>query len=160
MQNKDAVLLFPGGAREVCKRRSERYTLQWGPQPEFVRMAARLDALVVPFSLVGADDAFDVLLDPEEVLALPLLGSFLKGVYEQNNLSTATDVYPLTRLPGTPLPRSLLNPPLQYGCPHTAVYCTHVPGTVLVCCPDTALYSCSGTLQYCTVLLPWYSDMP
>lgn len=46
--------------REVAKRRGEEYLLQWKESPDFVRLAARCNALIVPFAAVGADDAFDV----------------------------------------------------------------------------------------------------
>ena len=31
------VLLFPGGGREVCKRRGEEYSLLWKDEVDFVR---------------------------------------------------------------------------------------------------------------------------
>jgi hypothetical protein len=41
----EAVLLFPGGAREVFKRKNEQYTLFWPDDPDFVRLAARVNAV-------------------------------------------------------------------------------------------------------------------
>lgn len=38
MQQGEAVLLFPGGAREAYKRRGEQYELFWPEKSEFVRM--------------------------------------------------------------------------------------------------------------------------
>lgn len=38
----------------------EEYKLFWPEQPEFVRMAARLGATIVPFGVVGADDLAEV----------------------------------------------------------------------------------------------------
>ncbi len=38
---------------EVNKRKNEEYTLIWKDQPDFVRMAAKLNALVIPFAAVG-----------------------------------------------------------------------------------------------------------
>lgn len=37
LQAGEAVLLFPGGAREVTKRRGEEYQLLWKDAPDFVR---------------------------------------------------------------------------------------------------------------------------
>lgn len=38
----------------------EQYTLFWPNEPEFVRMAARFGATIVPFGVVGEDDIVDV----------------------------------------------------------------------------------------------------
>lgn len=48
--------------REVVKKRGEEYKLFWKDTPDFVRLAARCGALVVPFAAVGADDAYDVVM--------------------------------------------------------------------------------------------------
>lgn len=40
----------------------EEYKLFWSDQPEFVRMAARFGATIVPFGVVGEDDLAEVLL--------------------------------------------------------------------------------------------------
>ncbi|XP_073145072.1 phytyl ester synthase 1, chloroplastic-like isoform X2 [Henckelia pumila] len=53
---KSHVLLYPGGAREALHRKGEEYKLFWPDQPEFVRMAARFEATIVPFGVVGEDD--------------------------------------------------------------------------------------------------------
>jgi hypothetical protein len=47
----------------VLKRRGEEYQLFWrDDRPDFVRLAAKYDALIVPFAAVGADDAYNLLL--------------------------------------------------------------------------------------------------
>jgi hypothetical protein len=46
------VLLFPGGAREVNKRVGQEYQLFWKDTPDFVRLAARCGAIIVPFAAV------------------------------------------------------------------------------------------------------------
>jgi hypothetical protein len=43
-----------------------------------VRLAARCKALIVPFAAVGADDAYDVMMEAEEVLDVPVLGNLFK----------------------------------------------------------------------------------
>jgi hypothetical protein len=37
----ESVLLYPGGAREVAKRRGEANTLIWKEETDFVRLAMR-----------------------------------------------------------------------------------------------------------------------
>jgi hypothetical protein len=47
----------------VLKRRGEEYQLFWrDDRPDFVRLAAKYNALIVPFAAVGADDAYNLLL--------------------------------------------------------------------------------------------------
>ncbi|OMO99361.1 Diacylglycerol acyltransferase [Corchorus olitorius] len=56
MSSKSYVLLYPGGVREAFHRKGEAYKLFWPEQSEFVRMAARFGAKIVPFGVVGEDD--------------------------------------------------------------------------------------------------------
>ncbi|KAL2505485.1 Esterase/lipase/thioesterase family protein [Abeliophyllum distichum] len=53
---KSHVLLYPGGMREALHRKGEEYKLFWPEQSEFVRMAARFGAKIIPFGVVGEDD--------------------------------------------------------------------------------------------------------
>lgn len=78
LQRGESVLLFPGGAREVFKRKGEEYSLFWGDEPDIVRLAARVNATIVPFSGLGGDESFTMALDSEELLAMPAVGDFFK----------------------------------------------------------------------------------
>lgn len=46
---------------EVLHCQGEEYKLFWPDQPEFVRMAARFGATIVPFGVIGEDDLTEVL---------------------------------------------------------------------------------------------------
>lgn len=47
----------------MMKRRGEEYQLFWrDDRADFVRLAAKFDALIVPFAAVGADDAYKLFL--------------------------------------------------------------------------------------------------
>jgi len=70
----EAVLLYPGGVREGLKRRNEKYELFWPTQSEFIRMAARFEAVVIPVSSIGAEDSVLMLQDANELLENPFLG--------------------------------------------------------------------------------------
>lgn len=83
----EKVLLFPGGAREVCRRRNEQYRLFWKPDLDFVRPAVKFNALIVPFSAVGADDAVDILIDGQELQQLPYIGSVVQNRLNESKLS-------------------------------------------------------------------------
>ncbi|CAM0952335.1 unnamed protein product [Alopecurus aequalis] len=60
LSEKQFVLLYPGGAREALHRKGEEYKLFWPEQSEFVRMASRFGATIIPFGVVGEDDICDV----------------------------------------------------------------------------------------------------
>ncbi|GJP71321.1 hypothetical protein CLOP_g8635 [Closterium sp. NIES-67] len=122
------VLVFPGGSRETCRLKGEKYQLMWGADAGkssrsrrssdrregasqqtvhgdsgLIRMAAKLDTIIVPFAMVGADDAYDIAADRSDILSSPI-GPPVRGLYESLNLNPATDVSPMTVLPGTSLP--------------------------------------------------------
>ena len=63
---------------QAYKGRGEEYKLFWPKHPEFVRMAARFGATIVPFGGVGLDDGFEMLLSPQEIRAIPVLGKWLE----------------------------------------------------------------------------------
>jgi 1-acyl-sn-glycerol-3-phosphate acyltransferase len=83
LRRGDSLLLFPGGAREAYKRRGENNKLFWPRHEEFVRLCARLGVTIVPFASYGPDDSFDVVLDGEELLNIPLLGPFIRARAKQ-----------------------------------------------------------------------------
>jgi 1-acyl-sn-glycerol-3-phosphate acyltransferase len=72
MAGRESILVFPGGGREVFKHKDERYTLVWGRRTGFARLAIEHGYPVVPASAVGADDAFDILADADDLLASPV----------------------------------------------------------------------------------------
>lgn len=86
LEQKEAVLLFPGGAREAFKRKDEAYSLHWPKEAEFVRMAIRHDAWIVPFSCVGPEDNFQIVLDGEELLRIPLLERWMKSLFSRSQM--------------------------------------------------------------------------
>lgn len=88
LKDKEPVLLFPGGPTEVCKRRGEKNKLLWRDETDFVRPAAKFNAIVVPFSSIGADDSIDILLDGEEMQKLPVLGPMLTRTLKDRGFET------------------------------------------------------------------------
>jgi 1-acyl-sn-glycerol-3-phosphate acyltransferase len=72
MEDGRAVLVFPGGAREVMKHRDEKHTLLWGDRTGFARLAISQGYTIVPFASVGADDCWDILLDGGDLMKSPL----------------------------------------------------------------------------------------
>jgi 1-acyl-sn-glycerol-3-phosphate acyltransferase len=61
-------MVYPGGGREVCKRKGEAYTLLWKKRAGFVRLAIRYGYKIVPSASVGGDNAFSILYDANDIL--------------------------------------------------------------------------------------------
>ncbi len=68
MRAGEATLVFPGGAREVAKRKGEKYRLLWGERAGFARLCIEHGCTIVPFAAVGVEDAFDIVLDADEYM--------------------------------------------------------------------------------------------
>ena len=67
MRDGASLLVFPGGGREVFKRRGEQYKLIWGKRSGFARMAFEAGYTIVPVAAVGADDCYRILLDQNDL---------------------------------------------------------------------------------------------
>ncbi|KAL5061059.1 hypothetical protein RYX36_032663 [Vicia faba] len=80
LSTKSHVLLYPGGAREALHFKGEGYKLIWPDQPEFVRMAARFGATIVPFGAVGEDDIAEIALDYNDLMKIPILNDYIKDL--------------------------------------------------------------------------------
>ncbi|CAN1126701.1 Phytyl ester synthase 1, chloroplastic [Linum perenne] len=83
LSSKAHVLLYPGGMREACHRKGEEYKLFWPEHSEFVRMAARFGAKIVPFGVVGEDDYGEVVFDYNDQMKIPYLRNFLESTTEE-----------------------------------------------------------------------------
>jgi 1-acyl-sn-glycerol-3-phosphate acyltransferase len=83
----EPVLVFPGGGREVYKRRNERYQLLWGKRIGFARMAIAAGCPIVPFGAVGAEDRYHVFLDTEHPIAAPVRAA-IRRVASRDDVGT------------------------------------------------------------------------
>lgn len=94
---------------QVNKRKGEEYQLFWPEDPDFVRLAAKLNALIIPFAAVGGDEAFDLALDSDEVLSHPIFGGLARSALSriEPGLPLSEAVPPVTKLPGLGLPSLL-----------------------------------------------------
>jgi 1-acyl-sn-glycerol-3-phosphate acyltransferase len=103
----EAVLVFPGGGREVMKHKHERYRLIWKERIGFARMAIQYGVPIVPFASVGVEDMFEIVADAEDLLRSPL-GRLLHALHvdEKPWFRHGEIVPPLARGKGFgPLPR-------------------------------------------------------
>ncbi|XVE67639.1 hypothetical protein DITRI_Ditri09bG0004300 [Diplodiscus trichospermus] len=71
MSSKSHALLYPGGVREALHRKGEEYKLFWPERSEFVRMASRFGAKIVPFGVVGEDDFAEIIFDYNDQIKIP-----------------------------------------------------------------------------------------
>ncbi len=67
MESGQSILVFPGGGREVMKRRNEKYKLTWKKRIGFVRMAVKHGYDIIPFASLGPDDCYEVLIDADDI---------------------------------------------------------------------------------------------
>ncbi|KAK9291876.1 hypothetical protein L1049_019826 [Liquidambar formosana] len=78
LSTKSHALLYPGGAREALHYKGEQYKVIWPDQPEFVRMAARFGATIVPFGAVGEDDIAELVLDYNDLMRIPVVNDYIR----------------------------------------------------------------------------------
>ncbi len=78
-ESGEAVLVFPGGGREVMKHKDERYQLIWKERIGFAHLAIRHGVPIVPFASVGVEDMFDVVADADDILRSPV-GDLLRAL--------------------------------------------------------------------------------
>lgn len=71
MRDGQPVLVFPGGGREVARRRGEHYPLVWRERIGFARLALEFGYPIVPFSMIGVDEMWDVLVDAGDAIYAP-----------------------------------------------------------------------------------------
>ncbi|XP_049350911.1 phytyl ester synthase 1, chloroplastic isoform X2 [Solanum verrucosum] len=83
LATKSHVLLYPGGAREALHRKGEEYKVIWPDQQEFIRMAAKFGATIVPFGVVGEDDIAQLVLDYDDLKSIPILGDRIRSENEE-----------------------------------------------------------------------------
>lgn len=105
MNNQQSVLVFPGGAREVFKRKGESYQLVWKERVGFIKMAIEHGYDIVPFASVGPDDALSVLIDANDI-SKGLGKRFRNSRFYKKTLRNGDMIPPITRGVGlTAIPR-------------------------------------------------------
>lgn len=110
LKDKEHLLLFPGGKGEVTTDRSgQKFRLHWREHADYVAMAQRFNAIIVPFAALGANDNFTEPAKLEDLLSGPA-GPLVRSLIGEINLeAAASEVNPIAALPelglpGLPLP--------------------------------------------------------
>lgn len=78
MERGENLVVFPGGTREVCKKKGHAYELNWSDRSGFVRMAMQYGYDIIPVAAVGAEEAYTIVKDADEILHETFIGKFLK----------------------------------------------------------------------------------
>ncbi|MDX1804202.1 MAG: lysophospholipid acyltransferase family protein [Alcanivorax sp.] len=107
MESGQHVLVFPGGAREVAKRRKEVNQLVWKKRTGFAYMAIEQGFDILPFASLGCDESYDIVYDGDDFMA-SWLGKRLLGNARINKAMRGGDLFmPLLKGVGpTLLPRA------------------------------------------------------
>lgn len=106
MQQGESILVFPGGSREVMRRKNDDYQLFWKNRAGFAKMAIEHGYDIIPFACVGPNECFNIHYDAEEVLAKPWIKSTIQKLKLEKTLRSGDVFAPLaTGLLGLPLPK-------------------------------------------------------
>ena len=74
MRRGEPLLVFPGGAREVNKRKHEKYKLIWKERIGFAKLAIEHGYPIVPFAAVGAEEMLEVVADENTPIYRQIVG--------------------------------------------------------------------------------------
>ena len=106
MQTGQSILVFPGGAREVMRRKGEKYQLIWKQRTGFARLAIEHGYDIIPFASVGPDDCFDIQLDANDIKNSQRLQYWLKRLHLDDKIRGGDLLPPLaTGLFKLPFPK-------------------------------------------------------
>lgn len=78
MKMGEHILVFPGGTREILKKKSELYHLIWGNRMGFAQMAIENQYDIIPIASVGPEQALDIVSDSDD-FQHTLMGKFLNA---------------------------------------------------------------------------------
>ncbi len=87
MRQGYSILVFPGGGREVIKRKGEAYQLIWKQRFGFLKLAQEFGYDIAPFVALGGDEVFELGFDVNvllkqkwfnKLLSNKKIGSFLR----------------------------------------------------------------------------------
>jgi pimeloyl-ACP methyl ester carboxylesterase/SAM-dependent methyltransferase len=116
LQSNQTALLFPGGAKEALKADPD-YPLYWPDKVDFVRVAAKLNATVIPLSAIGVVESVNVVV--EDVYQLPFIGARARNLSSSlsnaryDKQDNANDLLPSVVVPGVPARNYFLFGPAQ-----------------------------------------------
>ena len=104
MRQGYSILVFPGGGREVLKRKGEAYQLIWKQRYGFLKLAQEFNYDIVPFAALGGDEIFELGFDANLIVESQWFQKLLK-VPQLDKLLRHGDVIP--SLPKHMIPKRL-----------------------------------------------------
>ena len=106
MDKGEHILVYPGGGRETCKKKDEKYQLTWRKRTGFARMAIQNGYPIIPIAVLGGDDAYDIIYDSDDIMNSPV-GTLLENSgLLRTFIKDSEHIPPLARgLAGTLLPK-------------------------------------------------------
>ncbi|WP_180163003.1 MULTISPECIES: 1-acyl-sn-glycerol-3-phosphate acyltransferase [unclassified Acinetobacter] len=93
MQQGYSILVFPGGGREVLKRKGEAYQLIWKQRYGFLKLAQEFNYDIVPFAALGGDEVFELGFDASVIIEHRWFKQLLK-IQKLDKLLRHGDVIP------------------------------------------------------------------
>lgn len=93
MHRGDSIVVYPGGTREICRKKNEKYVLKWKDRKGFVRMALEHGYDIIPVAAVGAEEAFTIIQDANDFLKTPF-GRFLSFIGVSKSVFKNGDLIP------------------------------------------------------------------
>ncbi len=97
MQSGAHIMVFPGGSREVAKRKGEAYQLIWKDRTGFARMAVEHGYRIIPFAAVGAEECYDILLDSNDIMGSGLVKWLKTTALGSKFIGDGEQLFPLSR---------------------------------------------------------------
>jgi 1-acyl-sn-glycerol-3-phosphate acyltransferase len=97
MQSGAHIMVFPGGSREVAKRKEEAYQLIWKDRTGFARMAVEHGYRIIPFAAVGAEDCYDILIDSNDIMGSGLVKWLKTTALGSKLIGDGEQIFPLSR---------------------------------------------------------------
>ena len=91
------IMVFPGGSREVAKRKGEAYQLIWKDRTGFARMAVEHGYRIIPFAAVGAEECYDILLDSNDIMGSGLVKWLKTTALGSKFIGDGEQLFPLSR---------------------------------------------------------------
>ncbi len=106
MSSGQSIMVFPGGAREVMRRKGEKYQLIWKKRTGFARLAIEHGYDIIPFASLGADDCYDIFLDANDVQGSPTAQKILDKLHLTEKLRGGDILPPISKGLGyLPIPK-------------------------------------------------------
>lgn len=111
MGHGEHIMVYPGGGRETCKRKGEKYQLTWKKRTGFARMAIESGYDIITVAQVGQEDAYDIVMDGDELMDTKFGGWLREKGIAEKYLKDGETMFPLVRGIG---PTFLPRPEKQY----------------------------------------------